>query len=107
MENRTSLNAELKADSHSSFLRASRKPLCARVVSCSDLNRTQIAGMYRLYSANYLDTSTTLFERDLATKTHVVLLMDEESELCGFSTLEAYSSVVDQHTGDAVYIEAR
>lgn len=48
--------------------------------------------MYALYADNYADTTWPLFERDLAAKTHVILLRDQYGHLCGFSTLQLYRS---------------
>jgi len=48
--------------------------------------------MFELYSSNYTDTSDSIFRRDLARKTHVLLLTRDDDSLRGFTTMELYAS---------------
>jgi len=64
----------------------------ARLIACGDLDTDRIREMFRLYAANYADTSDDIFRRDLARKTHALLLTRADDSLCGFTTLELYSS---------------
>lgn len=66
--------------------------LTAQLVSCGDLDEARVRAMFELYASNYADTSDAIFRRDLARKTHALLLMREDDSLGGFTTLELYSS---------------
>jgi hypothetical protein len=68
--------------------------LTAHLVACSDLDEANIRAMFRLYASNYAETSDAVFRRDLAKKTHVLLLTQKDSCLRGFTTVELYSSNV-------------
>ena len=52
---------------------------------------TQQREMYALYERYYEGSSFEVFQRDLLAKDRVVLLRDEDGELCGFSTLAMYA----------------
>ena len=67
--------------------------LTARLVSRSDLTAANVRSMFELYASNYADTSERVFQRDLAQKTHVLLLTGERSDVCGFTTIELYQTV--------------
>jgi hypothetical protein len=64
--------------------------LVARVQTRATLSRADIATMYGLFAAHYDCTDATLFETDLAEKSHVILFHDGE-KLCGFSTLTLFA----------------
>ncbi|MEO8269030.1 MAG: hypothetical protein ABI557_04875 [Aureliella sp.] len=66
--------------------------LSAEFVSCSDPDEATVAAMFSLYASSYADTSDGRFRRDLEGKTHVLLLTQAGGILCGFTTLELYSS---------------
>lgn len=68
--------------------------LSARFVSCEKLDAQTAQTMYQLYASNYSDVSEHLFQRDLEQKTNVLLLSNADGKLCGFTTLETYSSNV-------------
>ena len=70
----------------------SASALAAKVLPREWIAPEDVAAMYRLYATHYLDTDTSTFERDLAGKTHVLVLADEGGALCGFSTLELYAT---------------
>lgn len=67
------------------------------------LTSTIIDQMYRLYADHYLDASKAMFLRDLAGKTHTLLLSDALGELCGFSTMQLYRSVTTNGPVRVVY----
>jgi hypothetical protein len=69
-----------------------RVDLCAAVVPRAAIDVAAVDAMYRLYSRHYLDTTRATFDRDLNVKTHVLLLTAGAAEVCGFSTLQLYSS---------------
>jgi hypothetical protein len=71
---------------------AERVDLGASVVPRATLAVATIDAMYRLYSRHYLDTTRATFDRDLKAKTHVLLLTTGAGDVCGFSTLQLYSS---------------
>lgn len=77
--------------------------LCAEVVRRDSIDAAGVDGMYSLYSANYLDTSAELFRSDLAKKTHALILRNAAGQLCGFSTVQLYSSSVDGRKIRVVY----
>jgi hypothetical protein len=66
--------------------------LSARIVSCNKLDAATVQAMFDLYASNYADVSDQLFRRDLEQKTDVLLLTNADNQLCGFTTLEIYSS---------------
>lgn len=66
--------------------------LTARLVDRGELDAARVREMFGLYAACYTDTSQLIFQRDLAGKTHVLLLTREDDSLCGFTTLELYAS---------------
>ena len=70
-----------------------RIDLGVAVVPRAAIAGATIDAMYRLYSRHYLDTTRPTFDRDLAAKTHVLLLTARAAELGGFSTLQLYSSL--------------
>ena len=86
-----------------SIRRAAQVSLSATVILRESIDESLVEAMYRLYSANYLDTSSTLFRSDLAEKSHVLLLRNATGELCGFSTIELYSSAVDGNVVRVIY----
>lgn len=67
--------------------------LTARLVARSDLSTACIRAMFELYASNYADTSEAVFQRDLAQKTHVLLLSGARNDVCGFTTIELYRTV--------------
>jgi hypothetical protein len=80
-----------------------RVELQAGVVARASVAAMSIASMYSLYSRHYLDTTPAIFQRDLAAKTHVLLLRDERDRLCGFSTLEVYASAAAGRNVRVIY----
>lgn len=66
--------------------------LQARVVTRAALDAATVRAMYALYASSYADTAETIFRRDLATKTHVLLLTRDDGALRGFTTIEHYTS---------------
>ena len=65
--------------------------LRATSVECSTLSTHDIDRMFMLYAASYCDAQRDLFDRDLADKTHCVVLRDDDS-IQGFSTLKLYTT---------------
>lgn len=63
--------------------------LTSRVRERHALNDADTAAMARLFERYYESTTPAQFQRDLATKTHVIELRDGDV-LCGFSTLCVY-----------------
>lgn len=66
--------------------------LAARMVRCDELNHADVEEMFALYARHYADTCGELFRRDLARKTHVLLLERCGGGLRGFTTIELYQS---------------
>lgn len=66
--------------------------LRARSVDRAGVGRECQEAMYSLYRSNYADTEVSVFSRDLAAKTHVIMLEDPSGILCGFSTLQIYET---------------
>lgn len=66
--------------------------LSARFVSCDALESVTVQSMFELYALNFADVSVQIFRRDLEQKTDVLLLTNADNKLCGFTTLEIYSS---------------
>jgi hypothetical protein len=97
MESHTAADATGHEVSH----QESQAGLSAAVVLRESLADQRVDEMYRLYAGNYLDTSAELFRSDLAAKSHVLLLQNAASQLCGFSTIELYPYSVD---GDPVRV---
>lgn len=97
MESHTAADATGHEVSH----QESQGGLSAAVVLRESLTEQRIGEMYALYAKSYLDTSAQLFRCDLAAKSHVLLLQNAASQICGFSTIELYSTVVD---GDPVRV---
>jgi hypothetical protein len=77
--------------------------LRARSVERGEVARDCQEAMYALYRSNYADTQPSLFARDLAAKTHVVILEDHSGTLRGFSTLEIYESRVSGRRVRVIY----
>lgn len=69
-----------------------KERLSARIVSCDALDKTTVQAMFDLYASSYADVTEQLFRRDLEQKTDVLLLTNADQQLCGFTTLEIYSS---------------
>jgi hypothetical protein len=99
MESHTAADAA----THSSLRRASECSLSASVVLRESIDEQLVGEMYRLYSANYLDTTPELFGSDLEAKSHVLMLRNDDNELCGFTTIQFYSSVVDHAAVRVIY----
>jgi hypothetical protein len=55
-------------------------------ISVSDLASSDRERMFQLLSDSYLGVKRDAFERDLAAKEHVILLLSGEGEIVGFST---------------------
>lgn len=51
--------------------------------------------LFALLSAHYDRVSRPAFERDLAEKDHVILLLDEAGAVCGFSTQQIFTLATD------------
>ncbi len=66
--------------------------LSALIVSCDELDSSTVQAMFELYALNFADVSDQMFRRDLEQKTNVLLLTNADNQLCGFTTLEIYSS---------------
>jgi hypothetical protein len=77
--------------------------LTACVVAADALDAAQVAAMFRLYAAHYADTSADLFRRDLARKTHVLLLTRSDGGLRGFTTIEVYRSSAAGHAVQVIF----
>ena len=79
-----------------------------RIVEPRGLTGPQHEQMYLLFAAHYARVSRQGFERDLASKTWVILLLDELEVIRGFSTQETYLFTLggrDQHilfSGDTI-----
>jgi len=61
--------------------------LKANVVEVKDLNSSIIRGMFELMNENYDNMSFERFNKDLLQKQWVILLMDDNGNIQGFSTL--------------------
>ncbi len=85
------------------FRGTSESNLNASVVLRDSIPESLIGEMYQLYAANYLDTTAELFRSDLSEKTHVLMLRNDVGQLCGFSTIQLYSSTVDGAAVRVVY----
>jgi hypothetical protein len=69
-----------------------RIDLRARVVERARISSSMTEAMYGLYASHYSETSLPTFRRDLAGKTHVLLLTDATDRLSGFSTIQRDAS---------------
>lgn len=66
--------------------------LHGRTVGRQRLTDADVRGMFALLSACFSGVDERTFEHDLAEKSHVILLEDDEGVLRGFSTLLVYPS---------------
>jgi len=80
------------ADPATEIPAGSNSGMSARVLPRASIDEELGETMFRLYAANYADTAREIFARDLAAKTHVLVLTDPVGQLCGFSTIELYST---------------
>jgi len=53
----------------------------------NELSHQQKLRMFKLYAANYNNTSKPLFLSDISKKQYVILLLDEQNEIQGFSSI--------------------
>lgn len=67
--------------------------LSAVILPRAAIDAATVDTMYGLYSSSYADTSASRFRTDLDSKTHVLLLRAADGTLCGFSTLQLYTSL--------------
>jgi hypothetical protein len=75
----------------------------SRVVAVADLDRAEIAAMYRLFDELFV-ASADVFERDLAAKDWVILLNEREtSTIQGFTTLAFDEVTVEGRRLSVVY----
>jgi hypothetical protein len=77
--------------------------LFGRVVERTAVEQTTRDAMFRLLAAHFVGVNRDTFERDLASKTAVILLEDPDGSLRGFSTLLVYSTTVEERTLSIVY----
>lgn len=79
-----------------------------RIVAPRGLTGPQHERMFALFAAHYAHVTRQGFEADLAAKTWVILLLDDQEEIRGFSTQEVYlftNAGRDQHilfSGDTI-----
>lgn len=64
----------------------------AQTLEREDLDPAVIARLFKLFARHYDGAVADTFERDLAKKTHVIILRNCRDDICGFSTLS-----VDEH----------
>jgi len=68
------------------------------IIPPSRLSSVQRGRMFALFSTHYAGVTQACFEADLAVKTWVILLLDEQERIRGFSTQELYPV---EHDGKA------
>jgi hypothetical protein len=76
----------------SPFAGARSARLHGRVISRSALSQPTESAMFALLASHFAGVERTTFERDLAEKTSVILIEDDEGILRGFSTLRVYET---------------
>lgn len=64
-----------------------QRKLTTQVIKATQANQSLIDTMYRLYETYYESTNRTLFKRDLSQKSYILLMVDSEQQLRGFTTL--------------------
>lgn len=70
----------------------------------SDVSLSTREQMWRLFERYYVDVDRETFDRDLANKTHVILLFDSgDQSLQGFSNVEIYRRVIEGRRVQVVY----
>jgi hypothetical protein len=74
-----------------------------RTVRREDLTADQIAVMFDLLGTFFAGVTRPIFDQDLAEKSHVILLEDQDGHLRGFSTLLVYQTIVPDTTATIVY----
>jgi hypothetical protein len=74
-----------------------------RTIRGEDLTADQITVMFDLLGTFFAGVTRTTFDRDLAEKSHVILLEDQEGHLRGFSTLLVYQTQVPGTNATIVY----
>lgn len=77
--------------------------LHAEVQTLSKLSLSTKADMYTLYSRHYAACSEENFSSDLSSKTHVLLLHDQQNTLQGFTSLARYTHSFDNQACQIVY----
>jgi hypothetical protein len=77
--------------------------LAGRTIRREDLTADQIAVMFDLLGTFFAGVTRTTFDQDLAEKSHVILLEDQEGHLRGFSTLLVYQTDVPDTNATVVY----
>lgn len=86
--------------------------LPSQVFRTNQIADPQISEMYRLYAHYYGGTDEALFRRDLNDKTHVILLVDHDGAIRGFSTLLYYGARSNEtplkviYSGDTIIDES-
>ncbi len=81
----------------------SRRQLGATVDRVSALAERDIDAMFDLYQRYYDATSRRLFETDLGSKHHVIMLREACGTLAGFSTLAIVTAEIDGKPLRAIY----
>jgi hypothetical protein len=77
--------------------------LQGRTIRREDLCAEQIAVMFELLGTFFAGVTRPIFNQDLAEKSHVILLEDQEGHLRGFSTLLVYQTNVLDANAIVVY----
>lgn len=81
-----------------------RSRLRARTTPCARLDAGTRDAMWGLFEAHYVDVARDRFERDLAAKSHVILLVDgADGSVRGFSTLRLLERRVDGRAVQVLY----
>ncbi len=75
----------------------------ARVVKAKEIELTKRLHMYSILENYYQDVNWSEFQHDLSEKTHVILLENPETGICGFSTILCKEIVVDGKSVTAVF----
>ena len=73
------------------------------VVKREDIDLPTQALMHELFCQQFDGVSFDVFQRDLEQKNWVLLLQEESSELCGFSSMDIYDIEVDGKVKSVVY----
>lgn len=74
-----------------------------RIEPAEELDEAMIDSMFALYCRYYEGTGEDLFRADLADKTHVVVLRDEQGEMQGFSTAAVTDHLLNGEKIQSVY----
>lgn len=92
--------------------RASSRKLVASIEEVAAIETSVRLEMFRLYAGYYQPANAEIFQRDLADKTHAVLLRDERGFVRGFSTIKLWEAeppggrVTFMYSGDTIIARA-